>query len=269
MFAGRARQPQHGIRPAARGDVEERFAVMGGRGHPRHQVDHAAERGGAVQRRGRALDHFDPLKIHRRHLQQAERGRLGAVDRQAVGQHGRIPAVQALHPNRRGAKRRRRRLQSNAAGLVQQHRDVTRRHQELLLDFLAADDLDPQRLIGGEAARARRRDDDRFLHFRKFFERDVDRAASCGDRDARGSQAVLRHHQRASRRRHGNRRAAVLVGAHSRIAAPNLGLGDGLTVVTDDDRAGDGLRKQGEQQKQWQQHGIPDYATHLYAFGKW
>ena len=131
------------------------------------EIDDAAERGGAVERRGSALDHLDLSEVQRRHLQQAQRVAARAIERQPVGQQLRVAAAQALHAHVRGAERRRRGLHAQAGGLAEQHRDRAWRHQRLLFDLLGVDDLDPQRLVLDATPGAGGRDDDRFFGFER------------------------------------------------------------------------------------------------------
>jgi hypothetical protein len=81
-----------------------------------------------------------------------------------------IAALQPLHPDVGGAERGGGHLNADARRLVDQHGDVAGAHEELLLDLLADDHLDPDRLILDAAARARALDDDLlgFLFFMLF-----------------------------------------------------------------------------------------------------
>ena len=113
---------------------------------PRQQVDDAAHRARAVQRRRHAFDHLDLPEIHRRDLQQPEPADL-AEQRQPVREEARVAAAHALNAHARGAERRRRRLHAHAAHFVQHHDDVAGRHEHLLFDFFALEHLDAHRLI--------------------------------------------------------------------------------------------------------------------------
>ena len=67
-----SREKADAIGRAHRGLIEQDLADRIVPRPPRHQVDHAAHRAGAVERRRDALDDFDLSEIHRRNLQQAE-----------------------------------------------------------------------------------------------------------------------------------------------------------------------------------------------------
>ncbi len=123
---------------------------------PRDEIDDAAERRRPVQRRRGALDDLDLAEIERRHLQQAQRIPAGPVERQPVGEQLRVAAAQPLNPDVGRTQRRRRRLYTQPGGLAEQHRDRPGRHQRLLLDLLAIDHLDAQRLVLQPPIRARR-----------------------------------------------------------------------------------------------------------------
>lgn len=84
------------------------------------------------------------------------------VQREAVRQHLGVPPPQALNPYVRRAERGRGRLHAQAGGLAEEHRDAARRHQRLLLDLLAVDDLDAKRLVFQPRARTRRHHNDGF-----------------------------------------------------------------------------------------------------------
>jgi hypothetical protein len=71
----------------------------------RDEVDDAADRRHAVQRGRGAFDHLDLSEVHRRDLQQADRTRLTAVQRQAVGQDLCIAPAKALNPDVGAAQR--------------------------------------------------------------------------------------------------------------------------------------------------------------------
>jgi hypothetical protein len=218
------------------------------RGAAADEIDDAPERRRAVERGRGALDDLDLLEIHGRNLEQPERRHLRVVDGQAVGQYGGVPSVQALHAKRRGAERRGRRLQSNTARLVQQHRDVAGRHQELLLNLLAPDHFDPQRLIRRESPAACRGDDDGFLDFWKLLERHFDASRARSHGLAQRREPILRDDKHATRGRHHDGRVARLVGLAHGVATPNFGRLDRLAVVFDRDWPGDRLRKDGQNQ---------------------
>src|SRR5436309_3270129 len=57
-------------------------------GAARDQIENTAERGGAVERGRRPLDHLRLLEIERRDLDEPELGCARAVERQAVGPAG-------------------------------------------------------------------------------------------------------------------------------------------------------------------------------------
>src|SRR6185503_13708876 len=87
-----------------------------------------------------------------------------AEQRQPVRQYARVAAAHALNTYTGGAERRRCGLHAHPAHFVQHHDDVARRHQHLLFDFFASEDLDAHRLIFESLVRARRRNDrDRLL----------------------------------------------------------------------------------------------------------
>jgi hypothetical protein len=111
------------------------------------EVHHASERRGAVERRGHALDDLHLGQVHGGNLQEADRPRLSAVEREAVGQDLRVATAQALDAYVGGAERGGRHLHAQPARLVEEHRDVARRHEQLLLDLLAVEDLHPHRLV--------------------------------------------------------------------------------------------------------------------------
>ena len=132
---------------------------------PRQQVDDAAHRAGAVERRRHALDHFDLAEVHRRNLEQAEAADLLAEERKPIAEEARVPALHALHAHARRTDRRRRRLHAQAAHFVEHHHDVAGRHQHLLFDLLAAQHLDARRLVLESPPGPRAGDDDHL-----FFE---------------------------------------------------------------------------------------------------
>ena len=134
------------IRRTPCGPIEQELLRGFGAWTPRQQVDDATHRAGAIQRRGHTFDDLDLSQIHRRDLEQTEPADL-AKQRQPVREHARIAASHALNAHAGGAEGRRRRLHPHAAHLVQHHDDVTGRHEHLLFDFLAREDLDAHRLI--------------------------------------------------------------------------------------------------------------------------
>jgi hypothetical protein len=105
-------------------------------------------------------------KIHRRDLEQTEPADL-TKEWQPVGEHTRVPASHALNADARGPERRRGRLHPHSAHFVQQHDDVSGRHEHLLLNLFASQDLDPHGLILEPLVGAcRRHDRDGFLNGR-------------------------------------------------------------------------------------------------------
>ena len=177
-------------RPSRRGvdAIDQDLALRLRRRPPRDQVDDAAHRAGAVQRRRHALDHFDLPEIHRRNLQQAEAADLLAEERQAVREEPRVAAAHALDAHARRAERRRRRLHAHAAHLVQHHDDVAGRHEHLLFDLFALEHLDAHRLILQPLVGAGGRHGDLFLVCWLWIERHDDPLIAGG-----GKRNVLRY----------------------------------------------------------------------------
>ena len=163
-------EPDH-VGGAERGLIEQELADRIDLRPPRHQIDHAAHCSRSVQRGRDALDHFDLSEIHWRDLQQAQAADLLSGQRQAVEQHPGVAAFHALDANAGRAERRRRRLHAHAAHFVQHHHDVAGRHQHLLFDLFAVEDLDAGRLIIDAAAGAGGGDDDLFLVLNQFGRR--------------------------------------------------------------------------------------------------
>ncbi len=193
-----SRDKSDGIGGADRRLIEQHFAHRIDFRPPRHEIDDAAHCAGTVERRRDPLDHFDLTEVHRRDLQQPETADLLAGQRHAVEQHPRVAALHALDADAGGAERGRCRLHAHAAHLVQHHHDVAGRHQHLLFDFLAVEDLDADRLIVDAAAGAGGGDDDRLFHFDRRRRRrrrlllgglalEVDGAADQGEHDHRAS----------------------------------------------------------------------------------
>ena len=84
---GKARaHPCGGVRDAHRPPIEKQLALSGWSFGD--QVDHAAERRRSIQRGRGTFDDLHLREIERRHLEEAERVSLRAVQREAVGQPG-------------------------------------------------------------------------------------------------------------------------------------------------------------------------------------
>ena len=160
----------------------------------RDEIDDAAERRRPVQSRRDAFDDFHLTQVERRHLQQAERIALRAVQRQPVGKQLRVAAPQSLDSYVRRAERRRRRLHAQAGRLVEQHRHAAGRHHRLLVDLLLVDDFDAQRLILQPGRRSRGGYGDRLFDRRWLFELDrhgLLSASGDGDRRRHRSESCL------------------------------------------------------------------------------
>ena len=165
------REPRRQVLARLRGGVDQKLAL--GLGRPsRHQIDHASERRRPIQRGGGALDDLDLREIEGRHLQQAERVSLRAVQRQAIGDELRVAAAQALNAHVGRAERRRGGLHAQARCFTQEHGDAAGRHQRLLFDLFAVDHFDAHRLILQTRVRPCRGDDDGLFGLRNPRERD-------------------------------------------------------------------------------------------------
>jgi hypothetical protein len=147
------------VRAAARGLIHQHVVRTRLARTAAHEVDHAAERRAAVQRRRGALDHLDAREVHRRDVQQPQPAGLSTMERQAVRQHERIAPAQALHADVGAAERGVGGLHAKAARLVEHHGDVARRHADLLGDLVLVDHFDPKRRVLHAALAARSADD--------------------------------------------------------------------------------------------------------------
>ena len=124
----------------------------------RDQVDHAADRAGAVQRRHRAANDLDALDIGQRIGAEIEcaRGVGGVVQRHAVAQHQHLVGVGAADEHAGVAAR--------SAGLADMDarnrgQRVGQRRVAALLDGLAVDDRDAGGNVDDRRRHARRGDD--------------------------------------------------------------------------------------------------------------
>ena len=167
----------------------------------RDEIDDAAERRRAVQRRCDTFDDFDLAEVQRRHLQQAEQIALRAVQRQTVGEQLRIASPKPLDPDVRRAERRRGGLHAQARRFVDQHRHAAWRHHRLLVDLLLVDDFDSQRLILQPRRGSRGGDEYFFLQLLKLDRHSAPFSVGNDDHEGRGKVAVAGHGevQRAGR----------------------------------------------------------------------
>jgi hypothetical protein len=94
---------------------------------------------------------------------------LATEEWQPISENLSVPAFHALHPHIRCAQCRRCYLYPHAGRFAHQHSDVAGGHEELLLDLLAADHLDADRLILHPPAGAGRLHDDIFSLFAFFL----------------------------------------------------------------------------------------------------
>jgi hypothetical protein len=171
------------VAAARLGLVHERLQVHAGEVLARDEVDHAAHRVRAVDRRGAVLQHLDALDGGERDLVQVDGAAVQAMrgDAPAVQQHeGRIRSLAAQVGRARAvvAARRARDHVGVAREVVEAVRVGGELHHQLLgrldaraLDVLARDDLDGQRALGLDALDVAARDLDALAGLRDLRER--------------------------------------------------------------------------------------------------
>lgn len=101
------REPECRVGAAMTRSVDQKL-VLGRAGvwTPRDEIDDPTNGRHAVQSGRDPFNHFHLLEVHWWNLEDADRARLGAVERKTVGQHLRVPSAQTLDPDTRSAKRR-------------------------------------------------------------------------------------------------------------------------------------------------------------------
>ncbi len=170
LFVQLLREPEDRVGAGVARAIEQHLAFGLVARAPRDEIDDASDRRYAVERGRNTLDHFDLAEVHRRNLQEAERAGLTTIEWQTVRENLRVAPAKPLDADVRAAERRRCDLYAQAVGLVEQHRDIARRHHDLLLDFLRRHDLDAQRKIFHAATTPSRGDDHLFFVFRRLLQ---------------------------------------------------------------------------------------------------